>query len=63
MQKDKSRESGNDNPGDISIIDNDKSYRSSYFNILQQRGILLDTATHNEDEMDLLKDLFTDDPQ
>lgn len=45
---------------EISTIDNDKSYRQSYFNILQARAHLLDTKTQNAKEMDLLADLFTE---
>jgi len=44
----------------VHVIDNDKSYRQSYFNILQSRALLLNTATQNNDEMDLLADLFQD---
>lgn len=49
--------------GDIQIIDNDKSCRQKYFEVLQQRGIQLNTATHNLAEDELLADLFKEDAQ
>merc|ERR1712130_813227 len=41
----------------VQNADNDKSYRSNYFNALQSRA-LLNVATVNQEEEDLLADLF-----
>eukprot|EP01084_Bolivina_argentea_P263777 446591_1 len=46
------------NNNNIQCVDNDKTYRSSYFNALQSRALLLNTATQNTQEMNLLADLF-----
>mmetsp|Transcript_26906 Transcript_26906/g.23699 ORF Transcript_26906/g.23699 Transcript_26906/m.23699 type:complete len:542 (-) Transcript_26906:64-1689(-) len=61
--KDKDKDSQLIDDGDIQIIDNDKSYRSKYFNVLQVRGEQLNTAAHNTEEMALLDDLFKEDAQ
>merc|ERR1719499_2421233 len=42
---------------EIQSVDNDKAYRSSYFNVVQSRAMLNEAAI-DENEMDLLADLF-----
>eukprot|EP01083_Nonionella_stella_P008325 23944_1 len=45
----------------IQTATNDKAYRNLYLKTLQARALLLNVSTQNEQEMDLLADLFADD--
>ena len=44
-------------PKEIQSVDNVKAYRSSYFDVVQSRAMLNEAAI-DENEMDLLADLF-----